>query len=273
VKKENDGVVSQFGDHAPSDDPLVVAVHLPFVEIREMIVDDDDVERRFKREAVGPAQALYAALVQRLIADTSYAAGFASVFRVQPEDVRFSHVAEAIATFIRHRFALTETRFVRFLRGSEELGPQEVAGGLLFYGKDRCASCHSGPYFSDFAFHAVPLAQIGFGKNGFGVDYGRFNATHDPADLYRFRTPPLINVTKTKPYGHSGAVYDLGEAITAHFDPLGTILLSGMDSFARHELYKRLLAGAPNLAAVSYLDAGEVEQLKAFLGTLTLLDR
>ena len=265
--------MSQFGAYAPSDDPLVTAIHLPFVEIREMIADDDEVQSSFMTEAVEPAQQIYARLVRRLLDDPVYVRDLTKAFGVGPGEIRFLHVAEAIAAFIRHRFALTETRFAGFVTGRSDLTPEEVAGGLLFFGKGRCASCHTGPYFSDFAFHAVPLPQLGFGKNGFGVDYGRFNVTHDPADLYRFRTPPLINVTKTKPYGHAGAVYDLGHAITAHFDPLGVAPATEMDGFARHELYKRLLASAPDFAAVSYLDAREVEQIVTFLGTLTLGDQ
>ena len=81
-------------------------------------------------------------------------------------------------------------------------------------------TCHYGPYFSDLKFHVVPFPQLGFGKNGFGVDYGRFNVTFDPKDLYKFRTPPLFNVEKTAPYGHSGSVATIQEAIAAHFDPL-----------------------------------------------------
>ena len=44
VQKTEYGIVSQFGDQAPSDDPLIVAVSLPFVEIREMVSDDQYVQ-------------------------------------------------------------------------------------------------------------------------------------------------------------------------------------------------------------------------------------
>ena len=107
-------------------------------------------------------------------------------------------------------------------------------------------NCHNGPYFSDFKFHAVPLPQLGFCKNGFGVDYGRFNVTFDPQDLYRFRTPPLFNVEKTAPYGHAGSLAKLSEAIVAHFDPLRTIDLKSMDEVARHEFFKRMAATGPS---------------------------
>ena len=43
----------------------------------------------------------------------------------------------------------------------------------------------------------------------------RFNVTFQGEDLYRFRTPPLFNVHTTAPYGHSGSIADLREAIVA----------------------------------------------------------
>ena len=39
-------------------------------------------------------------------------------------------------------------------------------------------------------------------------------------DPYKFRTTPLFNVEKTAPYGHSGSVATIEDAIAAHFDPL-----------------------------------------------------
>ena len=129
--------------------------------------------------------------------------------------------------------------------------------------------CHSGPYFADFEFHAIPLPQLGFGKNGFGVDYGRFNVTLNPNDLYKFRTPPLLNVTKTGPYGHSGSVRDLYEAIIYHFDPLRVLSIEGMDRLARHEYYKRLAISSQDILHIGYLTEKEVSSLVKFLETLS----
>ena len=129
-------------------------------------------------------------------------------------------VARAIAAFIRFEFRLRDTPLHRFVFGQGKLTPDQLQGGIIFYGKGKCANCHTGPYFSDLRFHAVPLLQLGFGKNGFGVDYGRFNITFEPEDLYKFRTPPLINATETDPYGHAGSLPTLRDVVIAHFDPL-----------------------------------------------------
>ena len=139
----------------------------------------------------------------------------------------------------------------------------------MFYGKGRCSICHAGPHFSDFKFHVVPFPQLGFGKNGFGVDYGRFNATLDPKDLYKFRTPPLYNVQKTAPYGHSGSVATLEEAIIAHFDPLRLIDLSSVDALTRHDFYKKLTLSSETANTVGFLSAEDVNDLVSFLKTLS----
>ena len=260
---------SQFGDAFPSDDALVTAVHLPVVEIREMLAEDEIVLSN-KTETVEGAQRIYAALTDQLRTKEPEAINaIGKAFGVDEEEVSFLHVASSLANFIRDKFRIRETRFHRFVFEGESLTDEELRGGQLFYGKGKCANCHSGAYFTDFEFHAVPLPQIGFGKNGFGVDYGRFNVTHDPGDLYKFRTPPLFNVEKTAPYGHSGSVSTLHEAIVFHFDPLRSIDTSQMSALDRHEYYKRLAAAANGTVLIGNIDDKEVDALVAFLKTLS----
>lgn len=260
---------SQFGSALPSDDPFVTAVHLPIVEIREMLDEDSTVSSN-KRETVKSAENIFAAILVQLRArEPAAMRAIAAKYSTNAEKVTFPQVATALATFIRERFRIRETKFHRFVFGDGALSAEEMRGAQLFYGKAKCANCHSGPYFTDFQFHAVPLPQIGFGKNGFGVDYGRFNITHDPGDLYKFRTPPLYNVEKTAPYGHSGSVASLKEAIVYHFDPLRGLEPARMDVLSRHELYKRLAASAASGALIAHLADDEVAALVAFLRTLS----
>lgn len=268
VQQTPDGVVSQFGTAAPSKDPLTVAAHLPFVEIREMIDDDEVVRAKYQREDVGAANALYATLVTRLRNDPKLGPELARAYAVRRDQIQFLHAANAIAHFIRDKFRLRQTRFHAFVFNGGRLSRQEVQGGVLFYGKGRCSACHSGAYFTDFGFHTVAFPQAGFGRNGFGVDYGRYNVTFDPNDLYRFRTPPLYNVAKTAPYSHSGSVMNLERAIQYHFDPLrfpSPITLSQTD---RIEQFKRL-ARAGNEATPPQLTDAEVRDIAAFLRTLS----
>lgn len=268
--EENSGeITSQFGTDAPSSDPLTVAVHLPFVEIREMVVDDDEVVREYQKEEVAGAQKIYAILEERIRNDSAVAARLMDAYGVKHDELRFIHIAESITHFIRDRFRLRETRFHRFLFKGEPLSPQEREGGLIFYGKGRCVLCHSGSYLSDFRFHTIPFPQAGFGKNGFGIDYGRYNVTFDDRDLYKFRTPPLFNVAETGPYSHSGAVASLQDAVTYHFDPLRFFDPSEHDVISRTEFYKRLSMWSGNELRVPTLSGEEVSDVVAFLKTLS----
>jgi cytochrome c peroxidase len=261
--------LSQFGSRNPSDDALVTAAHLPVVEIREML-DEDTLVRSHKKESVEQANEIYKAIADSLRKNEQGASNSLATYLKKPiEELTYTDYARAIASFIRSQFRIRETKLERFARKSEDLSDDELKGGLIFYGTGKCVSCHSGPHFTDFEFHTVAFPQLGFGKNGFGVDYGRFNATFDPKDLYKFRTAPLFNVEKTSPYGHSGSVATVEEAITAHFDPLKLVNTSALDPFTRHELYKRLALSEEAARTVGYLSPDDVQKLTIFLKTLS----
>ena len=261
--------ISQFGAQPPSEDPLITAIHLPAVEIREMLIEDPQVHKN-KQEDVESAAQLYDAIMARLgESEAETLSALARHMSVEQDGLEFIHVAIAIAHFIREEFRLQQTRFHRFVFEDGDLSEQERRGALVFYGKGKCATCHSGPYLTDFAFHAIPFPQLGFGKNGFGVDYGRYNVTHDPGDLYTFRTPPLFNVTKTEPYGHSGSVANLADAIRLHFDPLPLVDIEAMAPFDRHEFYKKLMAAGDDMLQIGFLADEDVDALVAFLHTLS----
>jgi cytochrome c peroxidase len=261
--------LSQFGANPPSADSLVTAAHLPVVQIREML-DEDEFVRKHKRESVERAAHVYKAIADNLRrVEPAASRDLSGALGKAVDRLTYTDYARAIAAFIRSEFRIKETKLERFVIGTERLADDEVRGGILFYGKGRCVVCHRGPYFSDFRFHAVGFPQLGFGANGFGVDYGRFNVTFDPHDRYNFRTPPLYNVEKTAPYGHSGSVATLEEAVIAHFDPLRLVKLSDLDGFARHEFYKRLTVTSETANAVGYLSDEEVKQVTGFLKTLS----
>lgn len=272
-KNESTGmVISQFGAAPPSDDPLTVAVHLPFVEFREMIDDQRPDGRDFEDEIVEAASEIFEILIKRIRQDEVLSKDLAAAYGVKSQSLSFDHIADAVAQFIRREFRLRSTKFHRFVYEEANLTEKEMRGGLLFYGKGRCAACHNGPLFTDFEFHAIPFPQSGFGKNGFGVDYGRYNVTFDPADLYQFRTPPLYNVEHTAPYSHSGSISSLEAAIWSHVDPLKNIGAIGSDH-DRQEFYRRLRAWANEPTIAESLSENDVSDLATFLRTLTYCDR
>lgn len=268
VRLENGNTVSQFGDTPPSADPFITAVHLPSVEVREMIVDTKRIRGAYVKEDVSTAKAIHRTIATRFAHDAVIGPRLVSAYGRKAADLRFIDVADALAQFIRHRFRIQATPLERFVFEGGAIRENELAGGILFYGRGRCAACHNGPYFSDLDFHVVAFPQAGFGRNGFGIDEGLFNTTLDPRDRFRFRTPPLFNVVKTAPYSHSGALTNLEDAITAHFDPLRFADSGSMTMHARADLFRRLGAAA-NEPLPSALSDKEVAELAAFLGMLS----
>jgi len=253
-------------------DPLISAIHLPFVEIRELVADDEEVTEILKKESLDTAMNVFNDLTERIKNNEEYVKAIKEIYSLEVDQIEFFVIADSIAHFIRDEFAIKETYFSNFVFNKGKLSNEAIKGGILFYGKAKCSSCHRGSLFSDLEFHSVPFPQIGFGKNGFGVDYGRFNVTYDPDDLYKFRTPPLINVEHTQPYSHSGSVFDLKEAIRYHFDPLKNLKLEDITDLERVELYKRLKVSGQNINQIPYLDEEELDQLVEFLKSLSFID-
>lgn len=268
VQKIDGKVVSQFGDRAPSSDPMIVAAHLPSVEIREMVTDTPQVRDQLMAEDVGAAASIQSTLAKRFAADPVIGPRLADAYGIPRDRLTFTQVSDALASFIRFNFRIRPTKLERFVYGKGELSRREMAGGVLFYGRGRCAACHGGPYFSDLKFHSVAFPQAGFGKNGFGIDEGRYNTTLDPKDRFLFRTPPLFNVAKTAPYSHSGSVNRLEDAIVAHFDPLRLVDTRRMTVRQRSDLYARFGTAAKEPLPSALTDE-EVRELAAFLRTLS----
>lgn len=264
VNGHGPALVSQFGRLAPSSDPLIVSAMLPSVEIDEMLGDVEGLTN----EAVHSAEQIYGVLVDQLSADAKINDAAVAAFNMPADKLSFEDYATSIADFIRFNFAVQDTRFHNFVFEGDHLTDEEISGGLIFYGKGRCAMCHNGPYFSDFDFHAIPSPSSSFGKNGFGVDYGRFNVTNDPNDRGKFRTPPLYNVSKTSPYGHSGAFYEVSDIILAHSDPLAALDFDNIVGPRRQDLYHQMRQWSLEPVSESVLMASEVDALVSFLSTL-----
>ena len=260
-------VLSQFGSAIPSDDPLITAVHLPVVEIRETL-DEDDFVLAHKQETVFGAEEVYQAILENLKEHEKE--GIQNLARkkgIDVDELSFLDIATSIAAFIRSEFRIKETPLSQFVAGKKTLTKKQIKGGIAFYGKGNCISCHNGAHFTDQKFHTVPFPQLGFGKNGFGIDYGRYNATFNPNDLYKFRTASLYNNGKTAPYGHSGSAANLTQAIKAHFDPFSIVDLEQYTTLQRHQYYKYLV-NSDVANKVNFLSEDEVKNIVDFLGSL-----
>ncbi len=227
-------------------------------------------------------QGMWQALMSRVLAIEEYQNLFAAAFpEVSEADLTFAHAANAIAAFEINNQTLDDSPFDEYLRG--DLGALSDAakrGAILFYTDAGCVRCHSGSLMTDESFHNVGVPPVGPGK-GDGEDgrsdFGRERVTGEPRDRYRFRTPSLRNVAATGPWFHSGAITTLEGAVRHMLDPT-----TSAESYDVTQLRVELqpTAGLDELPDIlSDLDSrvasgvtlsdGQVEQLVAFLNTLT----
>src|SRR5208283_1964448 len=78
------------------------------------------------------------------------------------------------------------------------LTQDEQAGRLLFRGKARCVTCHSGSNYTDELFHDT--------GNTTSQDPGRIAIDGRASQFMAFKTPSLRNLALTAPYLHDGSV-------------------------------------------------------------------
>jgi cytochrome c peroxidase len=227
--------------------------------------------------------AVWEALMARLLAYPDYAVLFAFAYPEAPlSELGFQHAANAIAAFETEAFACTDNAWHAYLDGDlTAISESAKKGALLFYGKGGCANCHSGPLFTDQAFHNIAAPQLGPGKgNDTLLDNGRFLETGREQDKFAFRTPSLLNVTVTGPWLHNGAYSDLTAVIDHHqnperalknYDPTVHLPKYLHDTVQNDEaIVEAVLADLDDqLGSSRRLSPMEINQLIAFLETLT----
>ncbi|MEZ5394274.1 MAG: cytochrome c peroxidase [Bryobacterales bacterium] len=120
------------------------------------------------------------------------------------------NVAQAVASFMRTIVA-TDSPWTRFRNGDESALSEEAKKGYdLFANKAKCTNCHDGLLMTDMQFH-----NVGIGCEGSTCkDIGRANVgDKDPAMTGAFKTPTLLDVSKSGPYFHDGSVASLEDAV------------------------------------------------------------
>jgi cytochrome c peroxidase len=126
--------------------------------------------------------------------------------------VTAQRIAKALATFERG-ITSRSSDFDRFLQGDRDAMTERQIHGLhVFRTKARCMNCHNGALLSDNQFHNLGQSHLGRPSQ----DLGRFLVTGDTADVGKFRTPSLRDITRTKPYFHHGLITDLREVINMY---------------------------------------------------------
>jgi cytochrome c peroxidase len=146
----------------------------------------------------------HAAMLERLRAD----AVWTGAFERAGAPVTTDGVANALSAFVRRQW-IADAPVDRFRRGdTASLTNDERAGLWVYESSGGCWRCHSGPNFSDEAFH-----NTGIGVRDGVVEPGRAAVTGDPAERGAFKTPTLRGVARTAPYMHDGSLATLEDVI------------------------------------------------------------
>lgn len=143
---------------------------------------------------------------KKLNAIKGYRDQFKKVFGT-PE-VTAENVGKAIAAFER-TLIFGNAPYDKFKSGDKTaLSESAQRGQKLFFGKANCSACHSGPTFTDGAFH-----NIGLGMKSEKPDLGRFEHSKLEGDKGSFKTPGLREIKRTAPYMHDGSHKTLKEVV------------------------------------------------------------
>lgn len=224
---------SAFGtlDPGAGDNLPMAQSHFPVISYDEMRGDSFEAggSNEAVREHIAARIGDYG-IGQFELTPNQWLAEFQNVFNSNEDAatlITYDKIAKAIAAYERS-MVLVNSSWAAFVSGDDgAVTPSAKRGALLFFrssdkGGAGCSHCHKGDFFTDEQFHVVATPQVGIGKgdgeNG-SDDFGCFRETGDESQKYAFRTPSLLNIEVTGPYGHSGPYANL-EGIVRHLlDP------------------------------------------------------
>ena len=146
-----------------------------------------------------------------------------------PSLITFDSIALAIGEYQRSA-VFVESPWARYVRGDNgAISESAKSGALVFFkrtseGGAQCAQCHKGDFFTDEKHHVLGFGQAGPGKgDGNADDFGRQRESGSADDRYAFRTPSLLNVELTAPYGHAGGYSTLTRVFNHYALPEETV--------------------------------------------------
>ena len=123
-------------------------------------------------------------------------------------DATPDNVAMAVASFMRTIVA-ADSAWTRFRGGdTSALSEQAQRGWEIFSEKAKCTNCHDGLLLTDLQYH-----NVGIGMDKDNPDVGRGKVSGDEKDTGAFKTPTLMDISKSAPYMHDGSVETLEEAV------------------------------------------------------------
>lgn len=121
----------------------------------------------------------------------------------------FSEIAEALAAF-ETTLTTPNAPFERYLKGDKNALTQQQIDGLKLFRRSGCIRCHSGNLLGGTSFQKVGSVRPYVTDNS---SKGRMDVSGKPWDEMMFKVPTRLNVERTAPYFHDGAVKTLPDAV------------------------------------------------------------
>jgi cytochrome c peroxidase len=137
----------------------------------------------------------------------------------------------------------TDTKYDKVMRKEDHFTKEEAHGYAIF--KEKCASCHTEPLFTNNSFENNGLPMDSVFK-----DRGRMQITHSPKDALKFKVPSLRNSYYSADYMHDGRFSELKDVLN-HYNTISP------DKNTATQLKKPM-----------HLTTEDIEDLYLFLGTL-----
>ncbi|HUE72554.1 MAG TPA: cytochrome c peroxidase [Pirellulaceae bacterium] len=171
----------------------------------------DGRAKELEGQALGPIQNPIEMdlTIEEVVAKLNKIEGYKQQFqKVFNSEVTADGIAKAIAAFERTVLS-GDAPYDRFKAGDKTALSEAAQRGMkVFFNKAHCSACHSGPSFSDQAFH-----NIGVGMEGDKPDLGRYEISKLEGDKGAFKTPTLREIARTAPYMHDGRFATLEEVV------------------------------------------------------------
>ena len=181
-------------------------------------------------------------VINKLNQDAKYKTMFSKAFG--DESITSQKMLKALAQFMGMMVS-AQSKYDKVKAGKSTFTEAEQNGYTVF--KNKCASCHTEPLFTDLSYR-----NTGLTVNPYLNDYGRMRITRNSNDSLHFKVPSLRNVFVTFPYGHDGRFYSVGAVIDHYRSQV--VNAPGTDPLVRNKI------------PISDLEKYELQQ---FLRTLT----
>jgi len=165
------------------------------------------VEAVSKAAWTGQLGADPATVATKLAGNATYRAHFQRAFASPPSA---ENIPKALASFFR-ALKSGNAPYDRFEEGDQKAVSKQARRGFEVFRKANCALCHVPPLYTDSLFHNTGIAWADVEESK--RDHGRMDATKDPKDDGKFKTPTMRDIALTAPYFHDGSVKTLDEAM------------------------------------------------------------